>query len=341
MKATIKDVAKAAGVSPSTVSRVASGSARISEETKKRVRAVMKQLRYKPNLVARSLVRQDSSTIAVVYDSYTKGYSQDPFFAEAMLGICSAAQEHSLHVLISTGTDGRKGSGITALSQSGMVCGIILLSAPVDDIPAEAAREAGLPFVEIGHPSDKSGSWVDNDNVLAAREATETLINKGHRRIAFVGADGSFHYTMERLAGYKDALKAAGLPFDEGLVLPAERTGGKMPDEKLLSRLTGENAPTAAVCVADDLAVWLIGTLAKRGIDVPLKMSVIGFNNSPVGSCLVPTLSSVDINAFELGRKACEILAEMVADPESGARHEIVKTTVIERESTAEAAQKR
>ncbi|MDD2649014.1 MAG: LacI family DNA-binding transcriptional regulator [Eubacteriales bacterium] len=335
MKATIKDVARAAGVSPSTVSRVASGSARISESTKKRVKAVMQELNYKPNLLARSLVRQDSCAIAVVYDCYTKGYSQDPFFMEAMRGICQAAQEQSLHVLISTGADGRKGSGIASLSQSGMVRGMILLSAPVDDIPAEALREAGLPFVEIGHPSDRSGNWVDNDNVLAGREATETLIRKGHKRIAFVGADGSYHYTMERLTGYREALRKANLPIDESLIIPAAGVGDKASEDSCIKRLCGEKAPSASVCATDDLAVWLIGTLTKHGIDVPLTMSVIGFNNSPMSRYIVPSLSTVDINAFELGRKACDMLIDIMENPDSEVKNEIIKTTIIERDSTA------
>ena len=210
---TIKDVAERAGVSPSTVSRVIADHPRISRATKERVRAVMRELNYHPNAVARSLVRRRTQTIGVALSRSAEAALANPFFPEVLRGIGSFARQarYSLTLTTATTYDEERQQCMELLTQR-RVDGLIVLASRIDDPLVDWLAENGYPFVVLGRVPGREVPHVNNDNTAAARRATEHLLEHGHRRIGFVGGPPDLIVSVDRLEGYKQALEAAGIP---------------------------------------------------------------------------------------------------------------------------------
>ena len=208
MKATIKDVARVAGVSPSTVSRALHDSPRISEKVRERVKQAAKELDFHPNQMAKSLVSRKTRIVGIVFPGDVSKSLGNPFYPSLLQGLGRAAGERRYHLLLVTG--GGEVSAEEASRQavdSGYVSGLVLLAA--EDVPT---RDPGVPVVVIGHPRDEAGwHYVDNDNVAAGRAATQHLLAHGHRRILLLGYDRRYIFTVDRRLGYEQALGEAGI----------------------------------------------------------------------------------------------------------------------------------
>ncbi len=215
---TIRDVADAAGVHPSTVSRVFSGNAKISSSTRARVLDAADTLDFQPNAIARSLSVQRTETIAVVVPHVFRGYFEDAFFPQVMSGLLDVAHGRGYRVLVG-GSDSHSDE-ITQTFQilgSRQADGIVVLSNRLDVDTVGALRRQPTPFVLLGRPiGDHMGlCWVDTDNALHTAEVVRYLIGLGHRQVAYVGGDPEVAVTGERLNGYRSAMAEAGLPIDE------------------------------------------------------------------------------------------------------------------------------
>src|SRR5690606_32193153 len=210
---TIKDVAERAGVSPSTVSRVIADHPRISRATKERVRAVMRELNYHPNAVARSLVRRRTQTIGVALSRSAEAALANPFFPEVLRGIGSFARQarYSLTLTTATTYDEERQQCMELLTQR-RVDGLIVLASRIDDPLVDWLADNGYPFVVLGRVPGREVPHVNNDNTAAARRATEHLLEHGHRRIGFVGGPAELIVGVDRGGGYKPAPEAGGLP---------------------------------------------------------------------------------------------------------------------------------
>ena len=192
MKVTIKDVARDAGVSSSTVSRVMSDSPRIGEATKKRVRESIKKLGYKPNILARSLVRKETKIIGVVMPHEADSLFSNPFFIQAMKGISISAENNNYHIMYAFGKDEESElKAVQNFIDCNIVDGICLLTVRKRDRCIAYLREQDFPFVIIGRPEEENSEdilWVDNDNVEAVKNIVKTLAAKGHRKLGHIGA---------------------------------------------------------------------------------------------------------------------------------------------------------
>lgn len=333
MTVTIKDVAKEAGVSPSTVSRVISGNPRISEETKRRVRKVMEELGYHPNMNARSLVVKSTETIGLIMPRSAENTFINPFFPEVLRGIGAAAQERGYSLLISTGrNDEEKIETVVKMVQGKQVDGVILLNSRMKDPILSYLKKQRFPFVMIGRPLEKNITYVDNDNIASAKEATHYLIEMGHRAIAFVGGNPDHTVTRDRLEGYKEALKEAGLPFSPSQVLHADflEEGAYEAVRALLS--IGQR-PTAFMVTDDLMALGVISALKEMGFSVPEDVSIVSFNNVFLSRLSSPPLTTVDIGIFQLGFQAVQKLFERIHYPEIASGHTIISTKLIIRQS--------
>ncbi|MGG0253599.1 LacI family DNA-binding transcriptional regulator [Bacillus toyonensis] len=223
MTVTIKDVAKKANVAPSTVSRVIADNPSISEKTKRRVRKVMSELGYHPNLNARNLANQTTKTLGLVMPSSASKAFQNPFFPEVIRGISSFAHVEGYALYMSTGeTEDEIFNGVVKMVQGRQIGGIILLYSRENDRIIQYLHDQNFPFVLIGKPYDRKDeiTYVDNDNYTAAREVAEYLISLGHKQVAFIGGGSDLLVTRDRLAGMSDALKLADivLPKDVSIV---------------------------------------------------------------------------------------------------------------------------
>jgi DNA-binding LacI/PurR family transcriptional regulator len=339
MTITIKDVAKKAGVSPSTVSRVISGNSRISEETRKKVLTIMDELGYHPNMNARSLVVRSTETIGMIMPRSAENVFQNPFFPEVIRGISAAAQENAYSILLSAGRDDEEVQrAVTKMVQGRQVDGVILLNSRIRDPIIRYLREQDFPFIVIGRPVEKNAAYVDNDNMEAAKKATSYLIQKGHRSIAFLGGSPEYMVTKDRLDGYRKALAEAGIPLNPDYILHGEflEEGGYEAVKQLL--IKGKQ-PTAFVVTDDLMAFGVIGALAEVGMRVPDDVSIISFNNVPLARFSSPPLTSVDIGIYQLGYQAAQKLIEQIRNPSIASSNTLIATRIIERQSVKQIAE--
>ncbi len=332
MKSTIKDIARRAGVSPSTVSRVISCSNRISDETQSKVRAIMEEMNYRPNLLARSLVNRTASAVGVFSALSAEESMKHPFFAEALRGIGTTAARHGLHLLLGTSPSQEEdGRVVKEMMFSGMIEGMILLSTLRDDPVAELLHRNSFPFVVIGHPCHgENYHRVDSDNEKAGRMVTEYLLKNGHRRFCYLGADDSLSVTAKRQTGFEAALRDAGIPVVNEMFLKNPLASG---DETLPSPLLSNNGPTAVVAQDDALAIWLMGALQKAGRRVPEDVSIISFNNAAVSAYTTPPLTTVEVHPFLLGEQGMTLLFELLKKPDMKPNWVEVPVELIERGS--------
>lgn len=337
MYPTVKDVARHAGVSPSTVSRVIANHPRISQQTKRRVRAAMRELNYHPNAIARSLVRQRAQTIGVAMARSAEAALANPFFPEVLRGIGSVAQASKYSILLpAAGTHEDERRQCMELLRERRVDGIILLGSRADDPFIEELHAEGYPFVVIGRVETDGISYVNNDNVAAAFEATRHLIDLGHRRIAFIGGPSDLFVSQDRLRGYQEALAHAGIPLDPELVCETDFGYDKGVDAAR-SLMRHDAQLTAIVAVDDVLALAALQAAREAGRSVPDQLSVVGFNDTPVCLHVTPELTSVRIPIYDMGAAAARLLLASLAG-ESAATELTLPARLVVRGSTAERA---
>ncbi|WP_033829552.1 LacI family DNA-binding transcriptional regulator [Bacillus andreraoultii] len=335
MTVTIKDVAKAANVAPSTVSRVIANSPRISEETKKRVKKVMDDLGYHPNLNARSLVSQSSQTIGIVLPSAGNIVFQNPFFSEVLRSISEGVHHRHYALQLTTGnTENEIYEDVIRMVQGRRVDGLILLYSKVDDQVSAYLEKIGFPFVLVGKPyrNINTITHVDNDNILAAKDATEYLLKLGHRDIGFIGGSKNLMVTNDRLEGYKQALKEMNLSIREEYIVHGEflLEDGQEAVKNLLALKT----PPSALLVVDDLmSVGVLRAIYDMKLNVPDDLSIISFNNALFAELSTPPLTSVDINIFALGMESVKSLIDKIENPNEPIKRIIIPHQIIERHS--------
>lgn len=331
MKITIKEVAKAANVSTSTVSRVISDSPQISEKTKEKVREVIKQLNYKPNAIARSLANKKTRIIGVVLPNEAQDLSFNPFFLKAMQGMSSYAKRKKYYITYAFSDDEREElNSIKDFITSNLIAGVCLLRLRTDDKSIEYLKNTNFPFVVVGRPEEpESMLWVDNDNFKATYNLMDTLIKKGHKEIAFLGAKEELIVTKDRLKGYKVSCEINGLSCATKNIIIKDEFTEEEGFEGVLELIEKCN-PTAILVQDDLLAFGVLKALKSKGIS---DISVVAFNNTPLAQFQNPPLASVDINAYELGYYAAKVLIEYLENNNVENNHYIIESELVERES--------
>jgi DNA-binding LacI/PurR family transcriptional regulator len=336
MSITIKDVAKKAGVAPSTVSRVISDSSTISEETKKKVRKVMDELGYHLNLNARILVQKSSQTVGIVMKNSTSASLLNPVFPELLNGISDYCNKQDFSICLTSGKSEEEIFQDTVKIVRGKkVDGIIVMYSKKDDKVVPYLLECGIPFVVIGKPAYETNKimYVDNDNVLAAKEATDHLINLGHKRIGFIAGDPRFEVSKSRFNGYRESLSENNIDITDGYVknFPIDQNEQGKQVIKNLMRLP---EPPTALLVSDDLhALFVLLVLRELNLKVPEDVSVLAFNNTVMSKLSSPPLTSVNIQTYQLGNEAARCLIDLIKDPDMAKKSVIIPTTIEERES--------
>jgi len=340
MRVTINDIAKAAQVSASTVSRVIADSPKISMETKERILKIMSDLHYHPHFIARSLSSKKSQIIGVVIPTKADIALQHPFFSEVLRGICSVAYKKSYNILISFSDDlDSEKKNIDHFIKGGISDGIIFLSSNINESIRSELIDMQFPFVVIGRPKNENKlNWVDNDNYQIGFELTEYFIKKGHRNIVFLGFSPSYNVTLDRLNGYKNALESNGIDINPDFLIDGEFDNSNTISNHLKKLFLGKIRPTAIITSDDFLAFEVIKYLLDSDIKVPQDIAVSGINNVPVSEFFSPTLTSVDVNAYLLGLKAFELLDKVIENSfQKNYKYFeriIVPSDIIERDST-------
>ena len=331
MAVTIKDVAKLANVAPSTVSRVIADNPKISDKTKQKVCQAMKEINYQPNAIARSLANKSTKTLGLILPNTEEDLFMNPFFIQAMRGISVYSQKRGYYIMYNySNNEGEEVKFIERYINSKWVDGIILLTARQNDKCISYLNKVNHPFVVIGRPEDAENTlWVDNDNEKAMYNVVNSLIEKGHKKIAFIGGPQRFNVTKDRLAGYEKALKDSGIEIDEKLIKEAEFSEDRGYEEMI--KILEYKQPDVVVTTDDLIAFGVLKALAEKKKN---EILVVGFNNTPLAEYQTPTLSSVDINSEKLGYHAAQLLIDKLEKKSKNINHYIVDTKLIEREST-------
>lgn len=328
---TIKDVAKIANVSPSTVSRVISDNPKISEETKLRVRAAMEELHYQPNQIARSLTNKSTKTLGLLLPGAEDKLLINPFWFQAMRGISSYAKKKGYYILLAHAEKNEdENEVLNKLIGSKWVDGIILTTVKDDDSRIRFLKQRNHPFVVIGTPDDQDHTlWVDNDNVNAMFNVVDILIKKGHRVIGFVGGADEFKVTKNRLLGYLKALRANNIEADLNLVYEKDDTEEAAYEAAI--EMIAHKTPDAIVTTDDLIAFGVQRALVEHHLNA---VALVGFNNTSLSQYKSPSISSVDINAEKLGKFAVKLLIAQIDDEKLDTNSYIIETKFIERDST-------
>lgn len=330
--ATIKDVAKLANVSPSTVSRVVANSSRISEETKRKVRAALSELNYHPNVFARGLVTNTTGALGILIPPSRNEFFVNPFFAEWMSGVSQIAREEGFDTLLSTSARSEK-EVLDRMIRGRRVDGVLLLGSRHNDPVIRYVLENKFPAVLLGRPEDDEPiAYVNNDNVTAAYQATKHLLGLGHERIGFLGGDQELLVTVDRVAGYRKALVEAGMEPDERMEVSSFflEQGGYLGMMRLLAL---NDRPTAVLAADDVLAFGAMRAAAELGYALPDELAIVGFNDIRLAEIANPALTSVRVHMQELGVRVAQLLLDQIRRGDTTATSEIVRTELIIRKS--------
>ncbi|WP_349899638.1 LacI family DNA-binding transcriptional regulator [Parafrigoribacterium soli] len=328
-RVTIGDVARAAGVSIPTVSKVINRRYGVAEETSKRVLEVVAMLGYESSLVASSLRRRRTNVIGILVAEF------ESFSAELLKGISAAAIGTGYELLaysgLATGED-RTGWEHRSLSRLAgtLIDGAIIVT------PTVLMPTTSIPAIAIDPHSGPGGpSTIDSDSTGGARVATEHLIGLGHRRIAHIRGRGDLASAQLRESGYRDSLEAAGIDFDPTLV----REGGyqaALTEAATRELLTLRNRPTAVFAANDMSAISVLNVARELGLRVPQDLSVIGFDDIPEAARSTPPLTTVAQPLHELGAQALGMLIRRL-DGQEVPRHVQLPTELVIRSSTGPA----
>lgn len=337
MPVTIKEVAALAGVSPSTVSRTCKNHPSISEPTKKKVRQAMAKLGYEPNFQASSLATQNSRTIGIILPPSEKEAYQNSFYLEVIRGISQLCnQKQYINTVITGQNEDEILKAIKTMSKTGLAEGYIVLYSREQDPVLDYLYEEGLLYVLIGKAffNVNQTIYVDNDNVLAGREAAAYLIGLGHEKIAYLSGDHSLLFNSDRKAGYLLALAQKQLPFRPEFCVEVPELP-ETQSQTLNELLTREDRPTAVLVSDDILAMALEKACIGLGIRLPEDLSILCFNNSLLARLSSPPLTSVDINSCQLGVEAASQMISHIENPDLMATKIIVPHHLVERSSCA------
>ncbi len=327
----IKDVAQEAGVSISTVSRVLSGGAPVSEEMREKVLQAVNKLNYKPNLVARALKRRQTRTLGLVVPELI-----NPVFAVIADATEKAAREVGYNLILCNTRENEEWEAIYVDSMlQRWIAGLIFLQVINESVALEPFFKYDLPIVVIDRCTQfKQVPFVGVDNLGAGYDATRHLIELGHTRIAHIGGPMGLQLSQERLAGYRQALAEAGLPFDPHLVVEGDfyLKGGAKCTYELLS-----TAPdlTAIFSSNDLMALGVMQALRESGRQVPGDMSIVGMDNIFVTTVVDPPLTTVAQPLARMAEEAVRLVLKKIRGEPLESKEVILPCTLIVRGTTA------
>src|SRR6266516_1784638 len=330
MSVSIYDIAKKAGVSPSTVSRALEDHPRIGATTRKRIQELAKEMGYVPSTVAKSLAANKTWTIGMVLAAIS-----DPFMGRVVEGVEQAAVEAGFNVFISTSQNDRQ-QEIAAIKmlQKRRVDGIIVIASHLFDQYPRFFGRSKVPIVIINEQEPgKTMHFVTVDDVHAARLAVEHLLALGHRRIGYVSVTNRPKSNQYRLKGYQDALEAAGIASDPALIFTSNiiedhAKRGEASLEPLLAA-----GATAVFCYNDTTAMSLLATCYKRGVSVPGDLSIIGFDDIDMATYTIPPLTTIRQPRFELGQRAMQMMLALLNGQEP--ENQFLPIELVVRQTTA------
>ncbi|KKK37159.1 LacI family transcriptional regulator [Mesobacillus campisalis] len=327
---TIKDIAKLANVSHTTVSRALNNSPLIKEPTKRKILEIASQLNYSPNYNAKSLVMQKSHTIGLFFTSISTGTSPS-FFVDSLKGVNRViSQDYNLFV---RGLDDY--DDYSSINQQ-RFDGIILMSQSVHDNPfIYHVLQKEIPLVVLNRDIEEAGIMnILSNDTDGARKAVEHLVENGHRKIAIIEGIKGFKSTQMRLEGYQEALTASGIPLQSDYRIRGnyDMESGYAGMEKLLSL---KEPPTAVFCSNDDMAIGAMNAIFANGLKVPEDISIVGFDDIGFSQYTTPRLTTVKRPVEKISVLGAETVLSLVIGNKEIPKKIFAQTELVVRDSVA------
>jgi len=306
---TIYDVAREANVSMATVSRVVNGNPNVKPTTRKKVLEAIDRLGYRPNAVARGLASKKTTTVGVIIPDISS-----IFYSELARGIEDIATMYKYNIILSNSdqnTDKELHLLNTMLGKQ--VDGIVFMGGNITDVHVEEFKRSPVPIVLAASVEEQAQTPSVNINYeQAIYDSVQLLVEKGHKRIAFVSGPMSEPInSMRKLAGYKRALEEAGIAFDEALVAEGDYSYDS-GIEALANLLDQSDKPTAVIAATDEMALGVIHGAQDRGVSIPEDLEVIGFDNTRLSLMVRPQLTTVVQPTYDIGAVAMRLLTKLM-----------------------------
>ena len=326
---TLRDVARLAGVSHQTVSRVINGSEDVLPETRANVEAAIKQLGYRPNAIARSMARGQTHTLACISPNLT-----DYTFASVIEGAETEARQHDYFLLSSSATDPKAFHALVdELVGHRRVDGLIVINPYSDDRFQHIPEKFPVVFVGAqSHEQKISSVCLDDEKV--AYEATRHLISLGHTDIALVTGPMEEDCSLDRTEGYRRALQEAGIPFDDSKIIEGDWSATSGQDA-LLSFVEQGRVPTAVFAQNDRMAMGVLRAARDVNIKVPTQLAVIGVDDMPLSSYFDPPLTTMRQDMPRIGQEATRMLLDIIQKKNTDQREMKLSAQLVVRQSTS------
>lgn len=337
-RVTSQDVADLAGVSRTTVSLVLNDveGIHISPGTRQKVRDAAEQLGYIPNATAQALATRRARAIGLVMTRGPHHIASDTFLPPILVGLLDVVKQHKLRLLIEAVDAEHQDRVYLELARAKHIDGMILLTPRIDDAALKKLEEVDVPSVLMGKLADSNLYSVDVDNRLAAKQATQYLLELGHTKIACISnARPSYSAAPDRILGYRDALMEAGITSDDDLIQYADfdPQSGFVCMQTLLA--SGKEF-TAVFVASDNVAMGAKSALRQAGQKIPDDISVIGFDDIPWAKYSDPPLTTIRLPAQKMASDACIMLLKLMQGAEPAEKHIVLETELVVRKSCRE-----
>ena len=330
MTYTIKDIAKKAGVSIATVSRVLNDSPSVTEETRKKILSISNELKYTPNVFARGLMLKKTNTVGIILpDLY------GDFFSEVIKGIDLVFTSAGYHIMVASSHSNKDEiESVLKVMRSGRVDGLIIMSPHINSISLQKNLPSDLPVVLLNSfCDDKTRDSIIIDNFNGANLMARHLIKHGYKKLAIIKGVEKNYDAEERLRGFKFALETAGMEYNSKYEFSGNFTeeSGYEAAKKILNT---KPLPRAIFAANDSMAIGAMSLIRSKGLKIPEDLAIVGFDDISISKYLRPSLSSVHVPIYELGTLASKKLMELLSDaPAKSKRKIVLPATLIVRES--------
>ncbi len=334
--ANIKEIAKAAGVSTSTVSRVLNNNSLISPKMRNHVLEVMRKYNYVPNAMARGLSNKKANAITLLVNHENAESFDNFFFHKIMYGIENLLYRSDLFLLVSNFEDSRIARDrLTRMVQSKLTQGIIVPSFILTTDLLKTLENLNIPFVVLGEPEHATTSfdWVDINNFQGGQLATQHLITAGYHRVAFLSDGQQTVFNKNRLSGYQSALTQQCIAINNDFI--EECDGSKDSAFMAMSKLLAlPTPPDAVVCTGNVIGVGAMAAIQQKGYEIPRDFGLVCFDNSPIADLMNPSMTTVAVDVFGMGAEAARLLLQLITNETVTRQTSLIATSIEIRKSS-------
>ena len=341
MAVSIKEIAKAAGVSTATVSRVINQSPKLSEKTREKVLKTMKEMNYAPNSLARGLSNQKALNVALLINIEQPSSFHNPFFYKVMHGIETAVYKRGLSLIIASSRGEDKQEIVEWLMNEKRMQGIIIPSSLADVKLLNLLRKRKFPFVVIGKFDEdvKPVSWVDINNQQGGEQAVAHLMKNGYKKLALICGGFDKLFNLDRREGFRRALQRHQAELKPEWII--ETDGSKAQAYSAMKALLESNErPDAVICGDNILSFGVMKAAQEMNFSIPEDLGLVSFDNYPLATLVEPSLTSIHIDVFQMGEMAANSLLALIDNPDASQQQMLISTAVEVRESSIRRAKR-